>query len=127
MSRAIATGAMFAVSAVIGLVTSLVTADKSTALWVGLGVLIVGGAGLQAWLIMAERRSAGRRVSASGAGSVAIGGSAREVRTRVRGMRHAAPDGTDDAPALGPGAVSIQGDAGFVATDVDGGEGRPQT
>jgi hypothetical protein len=67
-------------------------------------------------------------VEASGAGAVAVGGSARgAVRTRVRG-RQAPPaerGERDGVVASGPGSVSVGGDAGPVSTDVaaDPGQG----
>ena len=126
MGRAFATGATFVIAALIGLITSLVTTDRSVALWVALGVLVVGGAALQGWVTRAERRSGSRRVVASGAGSVAVRGNAREVRTRVRGTRGpAATDDGGETQVLGPGAVSIAGDAGLIVTDVNDTQGHP--
>jgi hypothetical protein len=123
MGRAVAAGAAFALAAASGVVTALAAADTSAALWAAFGVLVAGGAILQGWVTVAERRS-GLRVGASGAGAVAVGGSAREVHTRVRGhgpevMR----DGPWDVAASGPGAVSVGGDTGPVTTDVAGAEG----
>ena len=71
-------------------------------------------------------REKSRRVEASGAGAVAVGGSAREeIRTRVHGtVSPAEPDKRDGVTASGPGAVGIGGDAaGPISTDVTGDEG----
>lgn len=106
-----------------GVVTALVTTHSSRGLWVALGVLVIVGAALQAAATYGERRKLGR-VRASGAGAVAIGGSAREIRTRAHGsfVSPARPDDQDGVTASGPGAVGIGGDAtGPVSTDVTDG------
>ena len=123
MWRAVAAGVSFFAAAASGVITALVTAHSSWGLWVALGVLVVVGAIAQAAVIAGERRSA-RRISASGAGAVAVGGSAGEIRTRVRGEVAAtgAPGG-EGVAASGPGAVGVGGDAaGPVSTDVSGPE-----
>lgn len=112
--------------AVVGVVTALVTAHPSGGLWAGLGVAVAAGAVSQAAVTAGERRERGR-VSASGAGSVAVGGSARgRITTRVGGVNAppAAACGQEGVTASGPGAVGIGGDAGPVSTDVTG-PGRP--
>jgi hypothetical protein len=100
-------------------VTALVTSHPSRGLWVALAVLVIAGAGLQVAVTYSERRE--RRVAASGAGAVAIGGSARgEIRTRVH-QSHDVAAATGDqggVTASGPGAVGVRGDAGAVSTDV---------
>jgi hypothetical protein len=114
-------------AAACGVVTALVTAHPSSGLWVGLGVVVVAGAVSQAAVTLGERRERGR-VEASGAGSVAVGGSARgPITTRVRGGRvpPAVPGNQDGVIASGPGAVGIGGDAGPVSTDVTGDPGQP--
>lgn len=119
MWRAIAAGISVAVSGVSGVVTALVTSHPSTGLWAALGALVIVGAGLQVAVTYSERREL--RVAASGAGAVAIGGSARgEIRTRVHQSHAAAtaPDDNDGVTASGPGAVGVGGDAGAVSTDV---------
>lgn len=123
MWRAAAGGISVIAAAAAGLVTALVTAHSSAGLWVALGALVIVGALLQAAVIAGERRSE-RRVTASGAGAVAVGGSAGEIRTRVRGT--VAPPGQSDeggVVALGPGAVSVGEDAtGLISTDVSDSE-----
>jgi hypothetical protein len=119
--RAVAAGVAVIVAAASGVVTGLVTTRPSRGLWVALGVAVLMGALLQAALTFGEGRKV-RRAVASGAGAVAVGGSARgEIRTRVRG-RHVPPSVTDDHDGLiasGPGAVAIGGDAARpVSTDV---------
>lgn len=123
MLRAVAAGISVIVATASGVVTALVTTHSSRGLWVALGVLVVVGAALQAAATYGERRQPGR-VQASGAGAVAIGGSARPIRTRVHGSfaSPAKPDDQDGVTASGPGAVGIGGDAaGPVSTDVTDG------
>lgn len=123
MWRAVAAGFSFVAATASGVVTALVTAHSSWGLWVALGVLVVVGAVAQAAVIAGERRSA-RRISASGAGAVAVGGSAGEIRTRVRGEAVATDAlGGEGVVASGPGAVGVGGDAaGPISTDVIGPE-----
>ena len=123
--RAVAAGVSFVVAAVSGVVTSLVTAHSSRGLWVALGVLVVAGAGLQVAVSMNERGTRGR-VAASGAGSVAVGGSAGTVTTWVAGAREpAGAPGEDGVTASGPGAVGVGGDvAGPVSTHVTEADGQ---
>jgi len=67
-------------------------------------------------------------VAATGAGAVAVGGSAGEIRTQVRGVTdpRAGKVPTEAIVASGPGAVSVGGDlTGPVSTDVSG-AGNPQ-
>lgn len=119
MKRAVAAGAAFAAASGSGVVAALVAARPSLGLWVALGVLVAVGALLQGAVTAAERRRK-PGAQASGAGAVAVGGSAREIRTHVHG---AAQDGTDaecpEVTASGRGAVSVGGDVtGPVVTDV---------
>jgi hypothetical protein len=123
MWRAVAAGVSVVLAAVIGVVTAVVTAHPSRGLWVALGVVVIVGAGLQTVVTYGERRQA-PRVRSSGAGAVAIGGSARApVQTHVHGS-HGLPavaEEHDDVIASGPGAVSIGGDVTApVSTDVTG-------
>jgi hypothetical protein len=81
---------------------------------------------LQAAVTYGER---GRpdRVSAFGAGAVAVGRSAGEIHTRVHGRYIPAAESgeRDGVAAMGPGAVGIGGDAtGPVSTEVTGGESK---
>jgi hypothetical protein len=125
MWRAVAAGASVIVAAVSGVVTALVTAHPSLGLWVALGIGVIVGAILQAAVSYYSDRGKAQRVDASGAGAVAVGGSARKIRTRVQGSRApaAAPGERDGVTASGPGAVGIGGDAaGPISTDVTGGE-----
>lgn len=123
MWRAIAAAVSFVVAAAVGVVTALVTAHGSAGLWSALGVLVVVGAVLQAVMIGRERASG--RVAAFGAGAVAVGGSAAEIRTRVRG--HAGSPGQageQDVAAAGAGAVAVGGEAaGPISTDVSSSDG----
>ncbi len=124
MWRAVAAGISVIVATASGVVTALATTHPSQGLWAALAVVVIVGAVLQAVVTYGDRRRAGR-VSASGAGSVAVGGSAGEIRTRMRGNygSPAASDDQDGVTASGPGAVGIGGDArGPVSTDVTGGE-----
>ncbi len=114
-------------AAVCGVVTSLVTAHPSSGLWVGLGVVVVAGAVSQAAVTLGERRERGQ-VEASGAGSVAVGGSARRrITTRVHGsgVPPMVPGSQGGVIASGLGAVSIGGDAGPISTDVNSDPGQP--
>ena len=121
--RAVAGGISVVAAAASGLVTALVTAHSSVALWTALAVLVVLGAVLQAAVIGRERRSA-RRVVASGVGAVAVGGSAGQIRTRVRG--EAAPpsrSAMEGVAGAGAGAVAVGGNAaGPISTDVNSSE-----
>ena len=123
-----AAGVSVIAAAVIGVVTALVTAHPSRGLWVALGVVVIVGAVSQAAVTYSERGRS-RRVQASAAGAVAVGGSAQqEIRTRVHG-RHASPRGSDEQDgvvASGPGSVGVGGDvAGPISTEVTGDEGSP--
>jgi hypothetical protein len=119
MWRAVAAGVSVVAAAAIGVVTALVTAHPSRGLWVALGALVIVGAALQTVVTLSERRSR-ERITASGAGAVAVGGSAGEIHTRVHGK--AAPVGRsagDGVDASGAGAVGVGGDAaGPISTDV---------
>jgi hypothetical protein len=123
MWRSVAAGVSVVAAGGSGVITALVTAHPSRGLWVALVVLVVVGAVSQAVVSAGERRSV-RRISASGAGSVAVGGSAGEIRTQVRG--EAAATGTpggNGVVASGTGAVGVGGDAtGPISTDVSGSE-----
>ena len=125
MRRAVMVGVSVLLASVSGVVTALVSAHPSTGLWVALGVVVVVGALLQAAITYSEG-SERRGVRASGAGAVAIGGSAQgEIRTRVTGGGlERGPEGAENGvTASGPGAVSIGGQvAGPVSTDVAGTE-----
>jgi hypothetical protein len=125
MLRAAAAGVSFVLAAASGVVTALVTAHSSQGLWVALGVLVVVGAVLQAVVTMNERHAAGR-VTASGVGSVAVGGSAGTITTHVTGSRGpAATTGEDGVTASGPGAVGVGGDVtGPVSTEVTEADGQ---
>lgn len=120
MWRAVAAGVSVVVAGASGVVTALVTAHPSAGLWVALSVLLVVGGVLQVVVVAGDRRSS-RAVTASGAGAVAVGGSARQIRTRVRGGLGSAgvPDG-DGVTAAGPGSVAVGGEAGPVSTEVTG-------
>jgi hypothetical protein len=122
MWRAVAAGVSVVVAGASGVVTALVTAHSSTGLWAALGVLLVVGAILQVVAVAGDRRSS--RVTASAAGAVAVGGSAGQIRTRVRGSFGPAgrPDGDGDGvAAAGPGSVAVGGDAtGPVSTEITG-------
>ena len=124
MWRAGAAGVSVVVAAVSGVVTALVTAHPSRGLWVALGVVVVVGALLQAAVTYGDHRRS-QRVSASGAGAVAVGGSARNIHTGVHDD-HAAvarPDKGDGVTASGPGSVSVGGDVtDQVSTEVTGGK-----
>jgi hypothetical protein len=122
MWRAVAGGVSVIVAAASGVVTALVTTHPSRGLWVALGVVVIVGAVLQGAVTYGDRRKAGR-VSAPGAGAVAVGGSAGEIRTKVHGSYGPpAVQGQDGVTASGPGAVAVGGDAGPVSTDVTGSE-----
>jgi hypothetical protein len=127
MWRAIAAGVSVVVAAASGVVTLLVTAHPSLGLWVALGVVVIVGAVLQAAVTYGERQRS-HRVDASGAGAVAIGGSARgRIRTQVHGSGVPTPvsNKRDGIVAAGPGAVSVGGDAAApVSTEVTADEGK---
>jgi hypothetical protein len=124
--RAAAAGVSFVLAAVCGVVTALVTAHSSPGLWAALGVLVIVGAVLQVAVTVNERH-AGGRVTASGAGSVAVGGSAGAITTRVTGsQKPGVVSGEEGVTATGPGAVGVGGDVtGPVSTEVTetGGQG----
>ena len=117
MGRGVAAAIVFAAAAGSGLVAALVAASPSWGLWAALAVLVAGGAGAQGILTASEKRS--RKALASGAGSVAVAGSARGVRTHVVGTGASGEaDSPADVAATGPGAVSVGGDADRVSTEV---------
>lgn len=123
--RAAAAGTSVIVAAASGMVTALITTHASRGLWIGLIVLVVVGAILQGAVTAGERRSS-RRVVASGAGAVAVGGSASgEIRTHVHNSYGpAAVVGMDGVTASAPGSVSVGGDVSApVSTELTGKEG----
>jgi hypothetical protein len=101
MRRAVAAGVAVVAATASGVITALLTAHSSWGLWVALGVLVVFGAVLQGAIIAAERRA-----SVSGAGSMAVGGSAGEFNIQHRGdsVRNQKPG---DSP---PTARGVSGD-----------------
>jgi hypothetical protein len=123
MWRAVAGGVSVVVAAATGVVTALVTAHSSAGLWAALAVLVAVGGVLQAAVIGLERRLASP-VVAWGAGAVAVGGSAGEIRTRVRGAAaSSASRRWDGVVAPGAGAISVGGEAaGPMSTDVSSSE-----
>jgi hypothetical protein len=122
--RALAAGVSFVLAAAVGVVTALVTAHSSPGLWAALGVIVCVGGALQGAVTVNERRAG--RVSASGAGAVAVGGSAAKISTRVGGSQgSAATPGADGVTASGPGAVGVGGDVtGPVSTEVTETDGQ---
>ena len=108
-----------------GVVTALVTAHSSRGLWAALGVLVIVGAVLQAAVTISDRQ-ARAPVAAAGPGAVAIGGSAGQISTHVRGVSgQEVTPGTDGVTAFGPGAIGVGGDAaGPVSADVSEAEGQ---
>jgi hypothetical protein len=123
--RAVIAGISAAVAAASGVLTSLVTQHPSRGLWVGLIVLVVAGGLAQAVLTLPARRSSGG-TAAYGAGSVAVRGSAGEIRTHVTG--HVEPTRSPserEISALGTGAISVGGDvSGSASTEVTSADGR---
>lgn len=111
VGRAVAAGAAFAVAACCGVLGALIAAAPSVGLWVALGVLVIVGAALQGAVTASEHRS-GRRVLALGAGAVAAGGSAQDVRTKVHGAPSAvARMEAGEVIATAVGDSSDKGDA----------------
>ena len=114
------------VAAVTGVVTALVTTHPSRGLWVALGVAVIVGGALQVAVTYTGRKTS-QRVNASGAGAVAVGGSARKkIHTRVHGthLSAVAPDTQDGVTASGPGSVGVGGDtAEPISTEVTGDKG----
>ncbi|MBO1413443.1 hypothetical protein [Streptomyces sp. FH025] len=127
--RAIATGVAAVVSTATGLIINVVTDNGSLAWWVALGAFVVLGAVLQ--VLIGRWESDSGTVSASGPGSVAVGGSSHgAIRTKVRGTTAPPPGGggsgtsgtfgTSGTNAGGAGAVVVQGDAHApIETDVE--------
>ncbi len=113
VKRGLAAGAAGLLAAVGGVVTNLVTDSPSWALGIALALLVVAGTAAQMYL-SSGASAAAPPVRAHGAGSIAIGGSARgPVSARGTG---AMPEGTphitgDGVVAAGPGSVAIGGDA----------------
>lgn len=118
MWRAFAAAVAFAAAALSGVLAAVVANDKSLGLWIAVGVLIIIGALSQGIVTAFEPR---RRIVASGAGAVAIGGSSSAtVQTRSRGDAGGRTKAEGDIAASAPGAVSIAGDSsGPVSTDAD--------
>jgi hypothetical protein len=120
MWRAVAAGVSVVVAGVGGVVTALVTAHPSAGLWVALSVLLVVGGVLQ-FLVTAGDRQSSRPVTASGAGAVAVGGSAGKIRTLVHGSPGPSGEPAGGVAAAGPGSVAVGGDAaGPVSTEFTG-------
>lgn len=119
----IAAGVVVVLAAASGVITALVTTHPSVGLWLALIVLVLAGGILQAASVANERRSA-RRISALGAGAVAVGGAAKgEIHTHVHGGyqpvdQRDADDADGDVSAVGPGAIAVGGDAEGISTDV---------
>jgi hypothetical protein len=88
-----------------------------------LAVIVIIGAALQIYLTVHERESTARTV-ASGAGAVAVRGSAGTIRTFVSGVDGGETDASSEAEvsAAGPGAVSVAGDAKEISTRVTRGK-----
>ena len=126
VGRAVAAGLSVIVAAIGGVVTALVTTHPSLGLWVALGVAAVTGAALQVMVTYDEHGKA-RRVLASGAASVAVGGSTQqEIRTRVRATHLPATETEkwQGVAASGPGAVGVGGNAtGPISTELINDEG----
>jgi hypothetical protein len=122
MLRAGGSGVSVVVAAVTAVVTSLVTARVTVMLVAGFVVLVFLGAGLQVWLTVVDRGAS--QVRAAGAGSVAVGGSNRQlITTRVSGVWVGGqqPVLADDegVSASGVGAVAVGGDSqGPISTEV---------
>lgn len=104
-----------------GIVTNIATDQASLAWWVSLGTLLVVGVTAQIWLTSTEGQN--QSVTAAGAGSVAVGGSAQStIRTRVRGYaQQTPPTGTSEGTTAGaPGSIAVGGEAiGDLSTDAD--------
>jgi hypothetical protein len=121
-------GGVALVSAVLAAAAGLATNVYSTGwAWpwgIALAVLVVAGVVLQL-----ASDPARRLIRASGAGSVAVGGTVRgPVRTNVRRQRNESDAGyrTDGVIASGPGAVAVGGDVdGAVDTSAHGEAGGP--
>lgn len=124
MKRGLVAGASVVIAAGIGVVTNVATDRTGLAWWVSLGALLLIGVATQIWLTASEGQQA--TVTASGHGSVAVGGSThRTVSTRAR--TSAPPTAISDAGAginaRGPGSIAIGGEArGDLTTDAEGAE-----
>lgn len=73
VKRGVAAAATFAVAAVVNIATGVLTQHWAVAWWVAFAVLVVVGAGLQAWVAVGERPTAGQRVQ-----DVIVGGSLQQ-------------------------------------------------
>jgi hypothetical protein len=124
--RALMAGISAAVAAIIGVVTSLISAHPSSGLWAALAVAIVLGGSLQAIVTYGDGRGKGKdSVQASGAGAVAIGGSASSVSTHVSGRHNSAGQigSGHGVSASGPGSVSVGGNAsGYISSEISSDE-----
>lgn len=116
-TRTLITAALsVAIGAAIAIVVNVLTDGWNWVWWVVLGALVVVNVAVYG----VSGGEAGR-VSASGAGAVAGGGSLTgKVTTKVRGTHAAGPDGGDGVSATGAGAVVAGGDIADVETDVQG-------
>jgi hypothetical protein len=122
MWRGMAAGASVVIATFSGVLTGLVTQHASPGLWVALGVVAVLGGGLQVAISGSDRQTRGR-VAALGSGSVAVGGSSGEIRTRVSGRKSSSEKGAagEGVVASGDGSVGVGGDApGPISTEVTG-------
>lgn len=116
--RVVAVSASVLVAAAIGVVTNVLSDSWSLTWWLALGGLVVLNLVLQLILNPPGRKNP--TVDASGAGSIAVGGSSSApITTKVRGTGNAQPPSSVDVTASGAGAVAIGGDAeGEIRTDV---------
>lgn len=116
--RAVAAGATVVVAAASGVVTNIATQEASWAWWVGLGALVIVGVLLQLLIGLLD---ADRKVTASGAGAVAVGGSARKkITTRVKGVGAAGSSRAGGVSASGAGSVTVGQDSeGEISTEIE--------
>lgn len=122
--RAVAAGAASVFAAVGGVITNVVTDSPSWAWGTSLFLLVLAGTSTQVYL-SSGASSPARSVHAAGAGSIAIGGSARgpvSAHSTGAAAGDAPPPPTGDAvTASGPGSVAVGGDALDAVTSSSGG------
>jgi hypothetical protein len=115
--RGTAAAAAVVAAAGTGIVTNVATNGSSWSWWAALFVLVAVGAGLGYYLSGPSETEGRSDTSALGAGSVAVGGSARApITTKASGIPSQVAstvrlEELHGTVAVGPGAVAIGGDA----------------
>ncbi|WP_328224366.1 hypothetical protein [Streptomyces sp. NBC_00310] len=126
--RATAATATVVLATAVNVFTGLLTERWALAWWATVIVLVIIGAGLQAWLTLSDRAGRATSVTAAGIGSIAGAGSMTDVSTEVTlspatlTAVRPLPTPGEGVSASGIGAVTTGGDARNVHTKVTEGD-----